>query len=167
MYLSDYHTHCALSFDSKTPVEDMVRAGIARAHRKRLRQRLQREPRHHAAAAALADGGGGGAHECPAARFDRIQRAGGDELATFGGVLCTGGKLVPVNTGMQCGGNGADALGNFAADAITGNQNCFHKNSYPFPYVSYMIPYILPILQAAVNAHFYTLRIILPTSLIF
>ena len=29
MYLSDYHTHCALSFDSKTPVEDMVRAGIA------------------------------------------------------------------------------------------------------------------------------------------
>ena len=29
MYLSDYHTHCSLSFDSKTPVEDMVRAGIA------------------------------------------------------------------------------------------------------------------------------------------
>lgn len=29
MYLSDYHTHCALSFDSKTPVEDMVRAAIA------------------------------------------------------------------------------------------------------------------------------------------
>ena len=28
MYLSDYHTHCSLSFDSKTPVEDMVRAGI-------------------------------------------------------------------------------------------------------------------------------------------
>lgn len=29
MYLSDYHTHCALSFDCRTPVEDMVRAGIA------------------------------------------------------------------------------------------------------------------------------------------
>lgn len=29
MYLSDYHTHCALSFDSETPAEDMVRAGIA------------------------------------------------------------------------------------------------------------------------------------------
>ena len=29
MYLSDYHTHCSLSFDSKTPVEDMVCAGIA------------------------------------------------------------------------------------------------------------------------------------------
>ena len=29
MYLSDYHTHCALSFDSETPVEEMVRAGIA------------------------------------------------------------------------------------------------------------------------------------------
>ncbi len=29
MYLSDYHTHCSLSFDSETPVEDMVRAGIA------------------------------------------------------------------------------------------------------------------------------------------
>ena len=29
MYLSDYHTHCSLSFDSKTPVEDIVRAGIA------------------------------------------------------------------------------------------------------------------------------------------
>lgn len=29
MYLSDYHTHCALSFDSKTPVEDMVRAAVA------------------------------------------------------------------------------------------------------------------------------------------
>ena len=82
-------------------------------------------------------------------------------------ILGTGGKLLPLNAGMQCGGNGADALGNFAADAITGNQNCFHKNSYPFPYVSYMIPYILPILQTAVNAHFYTLRIILPTNLIF
>ena len=31
MYLSDYHTHCSLSFDSKTPVEDMVRAGIAQS----------------------------------------------------------------------------------------------------------------------------------------
>lgn len=29
MYLSDYHTHCELSFDSPTRVEDMVRAGIA------------------------------------------------------------------------------------------------------------------------------------------
>ena len=29
MYLSDYHTHCSLSFDSKTPVEDMVHAAIA------------------------------------------------------------------------------------------------------------------------------------------
>lgn len=29
MYLSDYHTHCELSFDSPTAVEDMVRAGIA------------------------------------------------------------------------------------------------------------------------------------------
>lgn len=29
MYLSDYHTHCELSFDSPTKVEDMVRAGIA------------------------------------------------------------------------------------------------------------------------------------------
>lgn len=28
MYLSDYHTHCELSFDSQTAVEDMVRAGI-------------------------------------------------------------------------------------------------------------------------------------------
>lgn len=27
MYLSDYHTHCELSFDSQTPPEDMVRAG--------------------------------------------------------------------------------------------------------------------------------------------
>ena len=33
MYLSDYHTHCSLSFDSKTPVEDMVRAAIAQGLR--------------------------------------------------------------------------------------------------------------------------------------
>ena len=144
--------------------------GYARQRVHRAQIGIGREPLaqlHIDAAEALADRGGGGALQRPAICLNGIQRAGGDELAAFGGVLRTGGKLLPLNTGMQCGGNGADALGNFAADAITGNQNCFHKNSYPFPYVSYMIPYILPILQTAVNAHFYTLRIILPTSLIF
>ena len=82
---------------------------------------------HIDAAEALADGGGGGALECPAARFDRIQRAGGDQLAALGGVLGTGSKLLPFNAGVQCGGYLADALGNFTANAVARNQNCFHK----------------------------------------
>ena len=45
----------------------------------------------------------------------------------FGGVLGTGSKLLPFNAGVQCGGYLADALGNFTANAVARNQNCFHK----------------------------------------
>lgn len=52
---------------------------------------------------------------------------GGDQLAALGGVLGTGSKLLPFNAGVQCGGYLADALGNFTANAVARNQNCFHK----------------------------------------
>ena len=91
------------------------------------------------AAEALANGGRGGALQRPAAGLNGIQRAGGDQLSALGGVLGTGGKLLPLDAGVQRGGDGADALCNFTADAVARDQNCFHKNTFPFPCVSYNI----------------------------
>jgi len=42
------------------------------------------------------------------------------------GVLCAGGVFFPFNTGCQNIRNFAHALRNFAANAVTRNQNCLH-----------------------------------------
>ena len=94
---------------------------------------------HIDAAEALADGGSRGALERPAAGLDGVQRAGGDQLAALGGIFGTGGIFLPLDAGVQRGGDGAHTLGDFTADAVARNQNCFHKNTFPFPCVSYDI----------------------------
>ena len=88
---------------------------------------------HIDAAEALADGGSRGALERPAAGLDGVQRAGGDQLAALGGIFGTGGIFLPLDAGVQRCGDGAHTLGDFTADAVARNQNCFHKNTFPFP----------------------------------
>ena len=88
---------------------------------------------HIDAAETLADGGSRGALERPATGRDGVQRAGGDQLAALGGIFGTGGIFLPRNAGIQRSGDGAHTLGDFTADAVARNQNCFHKNTFPFP----------------------------------
>ena len=95
---------------------------------------------HIDAAEALADGRSRRAFQCPAARLDGVQRAGGDQLAAGFGVLGTGLTLLPFNAGVQCGRDSTHAFGDLAANAIAWDQYCFHKNTFPFPVLFERLP---------------------------